>query len=244
MVESKNLSSGLNIGVISVESFFDFEPSLPKFQELVYSVYTPDGSPKPITPNIDDQLYKLYSNSRKANRYFIASGNLDEMFKKPRLNGLSSLYKELGVYKNIAGFFKVEWGEFIPEQNIPIEAMVLMNNIEWPAHKVVANITSFTSNPLLPREFRCYVLSELYQQVLDIAKENGFSDNIFTILGPNVLKFVEDTGIITQPMGGKPNWDNNYASNVFNTFPKYWYNNPEIYRFLPSMQKYVWRISQ
>jgi hypothetical protein len=228
-----NPENEFHIETLSQKEFTSILPSLERFQQLVYSIYTPNGEPQSLMPDIPDSKYKIYRSSPKNTVFFIAKGNFDNLFQKPASEHLLKLEKELRSYNNVAGFFKVEWGSYSPGVNLPLEAMLFIEDFKWPAHRPIAHVASFTVNPLLPRKFRVEVLRGLYESLNTYAINERISERLYTILGKHVVPFVEATGVRTEQFDAALNTGGQYALSVFKAFPRYWNDcEPKLYRFI------------
>lgn len=223
------------IKIITQDEFSCLSPSPEELQKLVYSLYTKHGEPQPVAPPVLSPLYKLYKESDKKTAYIVATGEASHLFQNPTTEHLKRIEPELRSYKNLAGFFKVEWGIHKQNKNLPIEAMVLTKNFPWPVDTVVGCAASFTTNPLLPKQTRMEILNGMLNTSYTLAIKEGFSDRIYTIFAPHVAKFVEESGIIAikEPEVSELS-DDPYAKSVFETFPGYWASGPTLYRFIPT----------
>ncbi len=220
---------------MSSDEFASLTPSSERLQELVYSTYTNNGIPQPVAPRESSLLSKLYQESDKKNVYITATGDAERLFKSPATEHLKKIEPELRNYKNLAGFFKLEWGMYKPGENLPIEAMVLTKNHSWPTDAMVGSIASLTINPLLPKQTRLEILKDILSTSYTLASKEGFSDQIFTIMAPHVAKFGEDSGAtIIRISEANESTDDLYAKSVFETFPGYWTTGSALYRVVPN----------
>jgi hypothetical protein len=227
--------SELTTKIVSKESFLKISPSPDRLQQLVYSMYTESGEPEPVTPPETSYLSELYENSDKRSAYILATGEAESFFHWSANGSLRKIGAELCQFKSLAGFMKVEWGVYETQKNLPLEAMVLTKNYPWPEKTIVGYAASFTINPLIPRSIRLDIQRNMHRYLYALAAMEEFSDQIYTILAPHVVSFVEASGLTPTklPVKTELNYEDAYAARVFRTFPKYWNTSPSIYKFNP-----------
>jgi hypothetical protein len=233
-------SSNFEIKTVTPAEFINIHPPPAELQKLVYSRYTVHGNPQSVIPEVSSALSVQYEQSEKNVAYIIARGNAESMFQAPSSENrhLRRIEPDLRLFKELAGFLKVEWGMHKPDKplpNLPIEAMVLTKGHPWPAGTTVGYAGSFTINPLLPRDTRIGIQINMHKALYALAAEQGFIDQIYAILAPHVASFVEDSGLTAIKISSQNglNHEDGYAHSVFTIFPKYWVGNPKIYRFVP-----------
>lgn len=217
--------AGPKITLVTPDEFIGIEPSLSRLQALTYAVYTGDGEPHEVTPaRKTDGVTAVY--------LLAQDDRLPELFHEPH-GLLSARAEELKPYDKTAGFLRVEWAT-IENGRLPIEGGFLMVWDGWPKAGCIGYVGSLTINPLLPRAYRLEVQIALHREMYAMARSRGFDGHLYTILAPNVLDFVKDSGLIVEHcVGASRNTDNPDAVEIFNTWPRYWEANPQIYRFVP-----------
>jgi hypothetical protein len=215
-VETINLGDSLN--------------QMQKLQQLVYAIYTKDGKPAEVqAPCESDQgekeLFIIATSEEDLTPYFNQNPN-------PQIQNIAP---ELRQFPHLAGFLKIQWGEF-NGNNSPIEAMHLLKFDQWPKDKI-GYAGSFTTNPLLHKSVRLELQRSFHDNLYQLALDNKFEKNIFTVLQTHVLSFVNQSGLTAQLCDGSQlNFDNPRSRQIFNTFPKYWLTDPspQLYRFIPN----------
>lgn len=222
---SEAVAVGPKVARVMPEEFIGIDPSLSRLQALTYAVYTADGEPHEVTPaRKTDGVSAVY--------LLAQDDRLPELFRVP--HGLpSARAEELKQYGQISGFLRVEWVT-INDGRLPIEGRFLMNWDSWPKVGCIGYVGSLTINPLLPRTYRLETQTALHREMYTIARSRGFDSHLYTILAPNVLGFVTDSGLIAEHCAGaSQNTGNPDAVEIFKTWPRYWEENPQIYRFVP-----------
>lgn len=223
---SETPSPKLSIDVLTDFEYSQVEPSLERYRALVYALYTTNGQPTEIT-----NTKPLHHSTAK---YVIAhSSEISPHLSSGNNSLLQRLESEFKPFHDIAGLFRIEYG-ITSHGSLPIEAMQLLQYQNWPQNTKIGYFSQFSPNPLLPKPMRQNVLNQLFSKASQVVHQEVFDDYAYVILADHVLKFVQDAGItaIHQP-GAILDWSDTEAKNIFETFPKYWDNNPQLYKFIP-----------
>jgi hypothetical protein len=216
----------LQIDFLTETEFSNLEPSLEWYRSLVYALYTEKGVPAEV-------ISAKPPNHTKAHYVIAHHPHLIPLFNNKPRPPLSELSHELTNYNDVAGFFRIEHG-ITQNGELPIEAMLLLNYNSWPKETPIGYCSQFSPNPLLPKPIRLHVLHQLFERASQFAHEAGFADNLYVILAQHVQEFVQQSGIgtIHQP-GATLNYANETARDIFQTWHKYWGNDPQLYKFIP-----------
>lgn len=229
-----------NVEVVTSEFVKSMDPRIDVFHGLTYGRYTPEQKPIPVTVPVSSSLSSLYDRSERTTAYVLATGNLGGMLEKPLDAYTKSIEIDLEPYTRagIGGIFRVDYGTFVPGNNLPNEAMVLLRGHNWPTDKTIGYAGSFSPHPLLSRQHGLNMLNSMLNKLYELAAKEGFSNEIYAIFAPHVRKHVIKSGSTVADVESKHelNRGDYYADFTFNTWPRYWTMQPEpkLYKLVPS----------
>jgi len=219
----------LRIRRLDESGFEKLNPSLTKLRKLVYGIYSRGGLVEDVyEPERPDGLSVVYLVSS----YGDGREGLDSLFGTNMKQKLGRVGVELSNYRDVAGFMRIEWGEKSSDGRVLLEPALLMRWDGWP-DGLLGYVGAFTTNPLLPRAVKLDIQRKLHEELYALAGEFGFLDEIYTILAPNVLQFVLDSGLLVENIqGATVDFQSALVDLYRRTHPGYWDNGPQLYKLI------------
>lgn len=209
------------------ESEFEHSnPSLDRFRSLVYAFYS-GGVVREITEPprfVASKMVYLAANYK--NEEYLA-----DLFNADKKKELGEIGNELAGYTRVAGFMCVEWGEKDCKGQVMLEPGLLMKWDGWPDGNM-GYVGAFTANPLLSRVAKLELQRKLHDDLYKLALEKKFVDEIYTILAPNVIRFVLDSGLLIEKIAdAEINLESAQVATHIISHPGYWESGPQLYKF-------------
>ena len=207
------------VQVFSQSEIEKVNPPLLRLQELAYSYYTTNGKVVEITRHKEGLPVS-----------YLVEGGKVEITQEQYNNGYDP---ELFNYKNTRGFFGIQTAK-LGEGFETTEAYKFYTGHNFPTDRKLAYFSSFTPNPLLPRDEKSRTLANLFSEASKMAKIGNYSDNCLVVMADHVAKFVKDSGIdLELIIDAKLDVDNTEVQELKSKWPGYWQRDPKLYRFIP-----------